>query len=97
MKDSKSPKNGAIPQYYVPEETPKLSIMETQDLFNTLISLQMEAFHIVHDIDRKIAPRLLQLEVLQKRAMDALVESGLVCVPRDLPDSRDEWPHSTSK
>ncbi len=95
MKNGKIPKEGDALRHYVAEKTSKLSIMELRDLLITLISLQKEAFHIVHDIDRKLAPRLLNLEVLYKRAMDAFVESGLVCVPQDLPDPQDEWPYPT--
>ncbi len=89
MKHNKSPKDGAATQYYVPEDTPKLSAMELSELFTRLISLQMDAFRVVHDINRKLTPRLLQLEVLHKRAMDAFVESGLVRAPQDLTDSRE--------
>ncbi len=95
MKDDGCPKYAAASQYQIPEDTPKLSAMELSELFINLVSLQMEAFHIVHDLDRKIAPRLLQLEVLNKRAMDAFIESGLVCAPQDLTDSHDEWPYTT--
>ncbi len=97
MKKHKSSKHGDALRHYVAENTPELSVAELRDLLVTLISLQIEAFHTVHDINRKLTPRLLHLEVLNKRAVDAFVESGLVCVPQDLPDSWDEWPHSTSK
>ncbi len=97
MKKGKSSKGSDVLRHYVAENTPELSVAELRDLLVTLISLQIEAFHTVHDINRKLTPRLLHLEVLNKRAMDAFAESGLVRIPQDLPDSWDEWPNGTRK
>ncbi len=87
MKKGKSSKYGDALRHYVAENTPELSVAQLRDLLVTLISLQIEAFHTVHDINRKLTPRLLHLEVLNKRAVDTCAEFGLMCVPQDLRDS----------
>ncbi len=94
MKKGKFSKYGDALRHYVAENTLEPSVAQLRDLLVKLISLQIEAFHTVHDINRKLTPRLLHLEVLNKRAAEACAEFGLVCIPQDLLDSWDEWPYN---